>query len=423
MLDFIPPEIWNAISVAFKYVFLFSPIWLPAAFLTLLFNAWVYYIRADYWNNKLGSVLLEIKLPKEIYKSPMAMELVLGSMHQTADEGNWYWKYWKGQTRSWFSLELISNGGDIRFFIWMRKKYRNSIEGHLYSQYPGVEVYEVEDYTKNIYFDATKHKMHAMQWKLSEADAYPIKTYVDYGLDKDPDEEYKVDPMATSLEFLSTVTKGHTVWIQILIRAHKKEKVRRFFRNKKGEFIFSEKYDSWKEESKAEIDKIIEKLKVAKEEGGYPRIPTKGEAEKIAALERSISKIGFDVGMRAIYLADQEVFNSMYVGGLFGYFKQYASAEYNGFSGVGWDAAFENPAYDWWKERKKKDFPYLVLDDYKLRRFFFSPHRDKWYYSPTFVLNAEELATIYHFPGSIAAAPTLQRVPSKKSEAPSNLPI
>jgi hypothetical protein len=37
--------------------------------------------------------LLEVKLPKEIHKSPLAMELVLGAMHQTADEGNWYQKY------------------------------------------------------------------------------------------------------------------------------------------------------------------------------------------------------------------------------------------------------------------------------------------------------------------------------------------
>jgi len=423
MLDFIPPEIWAGLTKAFKYIYLFMPIWLPAAFMMACFNAWLYYRRSKYWQG-LGSVLLEIKLPKEIFKSPAAMEVVLSAMHQTADESSWWQKYWLGQTRAWFSLELISTGGNIRFFIWTRKKYRNSLEGHLYSQYPGVEVYEAEDYTKNFYFDPAKHRMFGVQWELAKADPFPIKTYVDYGLDKDPKEEFKVDPIATSLEFLSTVTAGHNVWIQIIIRAHKKDKKKALPWSKKIEkFAWSETVDSWQEEAKEQKDKILKELKAEKEEGGFPRIPTKGEAETIAALERSVSKIGFDTCIRSVYFADdKDQFNGMYVGGTFGYFKQYASAEFNGFKPTGWYAAFDtDPLRDWWKSDKK--FPYKLLDEYKLRRFFFSPYMGKWFYSKPFILNAEELATIYHFPGSIAAAPTFTRVPSKKSEAPSNLPI
>lgn len=418
---FIPPEIWDGIVKALKYVYISAPAWLPVLFLMALFNAWVYYRRSKYWQS-LGSVLLEIKLPKEIYKSPLAMELVLGAMHQTADEGNWYQKYWLGQTRSWFSLELVSIGGNIRFFIWMRKKYRNSLESHLYSQYPGIEVYEAEDYTKDVYFDPDKHRLFGVHWKLSGPDPLPIKTYVDYGLDQDLKEEYKIDPMATSLEFLSTVTAGHNVWIQIIIRAHKKEKRVPLPWSKKIEkFAWSEVVDNWKEEAKKEKEKILKKLKDSKEEGGFPRIPTKGEAESIAAIERSVSKIGFDVGIRTIYFADKDIYNGMYVAGLFGYFKQYSSPEFNGFGSKGWYAEFGDPITDWWKS--KKMFPYRLLDEYKLRRFFFSPYMGKWFYSKPFVLNSEELATIYHFPGSVAAAPTLERIPSKKSEAPSNLPF
>jgi hypothetical protein len=39
------------------------------------------------------------------------------------------------------------------------------------------------------------------------------------------------------------------------------------------------------------------------------------------------------------------------------------------------------------------------------------------------VLNAEELATMYHFPGSVASTPGIERVASKKAEAPINLPL
>jgi len=69
-------------------------------------------------------------------------------------------------------------------------------------------------------------------------------------------------------------------------RAHKKRRLAD---------IFGEREDSWKDEAKKAIEEIIEKLKIDKEKGGYPRIPTKGEAEVIAALERSVSKIPFDL--------------------------------------------------------------------------------------------------------------------------------
>lgn len=420
MFDFIPVEIFDALKIALRYVVVFAPLWLPVVFIFMVFDAWLDYRRGSYWRG-MGKVLLEIKLPKEITKSPLAMEVVLGSMHQTADEGNWYWKYWKGQTRSWFSLEVVSFGGDIHFYIWARKKYKNSIEANIYAQYPGVEIYEVEDYTKNIYYDPLKHKMFANQWELLEPDPYPIKTYVDYGLDKDPKEELKVDPMTSFMEFLGSITGGHTMMYQMIIRAHKKDKTTFLPWNKKVEKLaWSEEVDSWKESAKEEIQKIIDGLKTDKE-SGFPRIPTKGEAEKIAALERSVSKIAFDVSIRSIYIADKDKYSGSYLGGILGSFKQYGYPGLNAFKISGLSSSFDYPWSKWWFNKEKLN--YIAFDEYKMRRFFFSPHMGKFYYSKPFILNAEELATIYHFPGQVVATPTFERVPSKKSNAPSNLPI
>src|SRR3989344_8713639 len=380
----IPTEIWDNLFLAFKYVYWLMPIWLPAAFVVACFRAWVYYRRADYWNNKLGSCVLEIKLPREIFKSPLAMELVLNQMHQPPDEGTWYWKYWRGQTRSWFSLELASVGGEIHFYIWARRKYKNGIEAHLYSQYPGIEIYEVDNHPKVFVFDPARHKMDACQWKLAEPDPYPIATYVDYGLDKDPKEEYKVDPMTSMIEFLGTIPKGQNLWIQIIVRAQKKEQ-------RKPGTLF-DVTDAWKDEAKAEKNKILEELKVSKEEGGFPRIPSKGEAEKIAALERSVSKPGFDTTIRSMYFADKDQYDSIYLGGMLGSFKQYGTLGYNGFKNSGWHMAFVGGWYhDWWKTDKGK-LTIMVLEEYKLRRFFFSPYKGKGFYSKPFILNIEELA-------------------------------
>jgi hypothetical protein len=410
--DFIPPEIQNDLILAFRYVYLTVPIWLPIAFLVACFDAWIYYKRTLFWQ-KEGSVLLEIKLPREITKSPLAMEVVLGAFHQTGSEGTWVDRIWKGKTRSWFSLEIASFGGNIRFFIWTKPAHRNAIESQIYSQYPGIEIYEAEDYTIPFYYKPGVNEIWASEFALTKPDPYPIKTYVDYGLDKDPKEEFKIDPMTAMIEFLGSITEGHNVWIQILIRAHKKRRLAD---------VFGEREDSWIDEAQEEKDKIIEKLKVKKEEGGFPRIPSKGEAEIIAALERSVSKFPFDCGIRAVYIADKDKFNPANIGGILGSVKQYGSLNLNGFKPKGWFPDFDYPWQEWWS-RKERVKP-LVLEEYKLRRFFYSPWRGKKYHSgKSFILNAEELATIFHFPGAVASTPTLEKIPSLKSKAPSNLPI
>jgi len=382
------------------------------------FDAWVGYRRAKYWQ-ELGSILLEIRLPKDIFKSPMAMEVILGALHQTADESGWYFKYWKGQTRGLFSLEITSFGGEVHFFIHTRPKYKIAIENHFYSQYPGSEVYEVPDYASEFVFDLNKYNMWSCEWALTKEDPYPIKTYIDYGLDKDPKEEYKVDPMASMLEFLGSATEGHNVWIQILIRAHVKEKKRPLpWAKKWAELSWYEEYDGWKEEQNVQVEKIIENFRPKE---GSVRQPTEGEKESIAALERSTSKYPFDVGIRCLYIAEKEKHSATYIGGIIGSFKQFGSPGSNGFKPDGLLSYFGRPWKEWFLNKDK--IKLISIEEYKLRRYFFSPHMDKKYFSKPFVLNVEELATLYHLPGSTVATPNLKRIPSKKSEAPSNLPI
>ena len=209
-------------SKIFGFAILLSPIWLPLVLFLLFFEFWQYYVR-KYFNLEQGRVTLEILLPEEILKSPLAMELVLTHLHQTASPDNLVQTYWDGKNIPVFSLEIVSIGGTVRFFVnLVTRKYKNIFEAQLYSQYPGIEIREVPvDYTAEIDGALEEFDLFSMHFGISKADVYPIKTYIDYGLDKDPKEELKIDPLTQMLDMLGSISPHDRMWIQVLISIHR----------------------------------------------------------------------------------------------------------------------------------------------------------------------------------------------------------
>lgn len=407
----------DLITSIFDFLILVVPILLPFGILALLIDMYIDTNRRAF-QASLEHVLLEIIPPQDITKSPAAMELFLLALYQTGGEGNWYDKYVKGQVRASFSLEIISKEGYVHFFIWTREKLAKVIESQLYSQFPGIEVNRVPDYTMGWrYEDGVE--LFAAEFELTQPDPYPIKTYVDYGLDKEQEEEYKIDPITPTIEFLGSLGPGEHAWLQIIIRAHKKEDP------VPGKWF--EVQDNWKETAKKEIEGIREKSLIAAGKDQKQVQTTKGQELRIAALERSISKMAFDTGIRTIYIAKKESFQGGNGGAMTGSFKQYNSMDLNGFK-PSWTTSFEFP----WQDRTGKKIKQLkeeMLDAYKNRSYFgrtypkFSMFGKKNVERKHFVLNTEELATIYHFPGQVSKTPSLQRVTSKKGTPPPNLPV
>ncbi len=388
------------------------PLWLTPILLIILWNTWVFYVRGKYVDKEMHkSKLLEIKFPQEVTKSPLAMEVVIQSMYQLAGESTWYKRYVEGGVRPWFSLEMTSIGGAIRFFIWCFEGQKSNIEANLYSQYPGIEINAVEDYSKNISYEKGKTDVWCCEFQLAKPSPYPIKTYVDFGLDKqDLDEEFKVDPITPILEYLGSLRGGEQAWLQIVIKAHKPERTV-YIKGKK-------KKVNWQHEAVEEINKIKDLVK-PDVEGGAPGRHTKGETETMYALERSVMKTPFDARIRTIYIAPKESFdvgNSKSVAGLM---QSFNTAFFNFFIPV---RGLKTFLYPWQETEKAMDREKNnLMIAYRDRSLDFPPYRpgiDKG-----FVLNTEALATMFHIPGTVAQTPSLLRVASKKSEAPANLPI
>ena len=97
---------------------------------------------------------------------------------------------------------------------------KKGLEATLYSQYPEIELHEAEDYSQKYTYDPKTETVYICDWRLEgtvkkNIDAYPIKTYIDFELEQDPKEEFKVDPLANVLEVMSSIKPTQQMWIQI----------------------------------------------------------------------------------------------------------------------------------------------------------------------------------------------------------------
>lgn len=359
---------------------------------------WRYYLLSIFVASRNWK-LLEIKIPREVFKSPKAMELVLTAMWQTR-QGPPMLRFRLNNRRPWYSLEITSDGGDIHFYIRTEEGYASLVTAALYANYPDIQVLEVPDYTHEITWDRpdSEWAFDAEEFGLAREDAYPITTYIDYGLDKDPKEEFKHDPLAQILEVFGSIPPDEKFWFQIVITA--------------------EKDNAWKEEGKKLVEKILERDK-QREPGSFyfPPPLTKIEASTVEAIQRSIDKIAFRAGIRMFYWfkkgqetpdRDKMIFNSLNV---------FGSEHLNSIvrtKDLGYGFFFLDPFGI--RDKQDRDSMYR---GYVNRSWFWPPsNRGKWS-----IMTTEELATLFHVPGQVVGVPTLRRIESKRGEAPSNLPV
>lgn len=400
------PVVWFAFAVAAVVV----------AFV-LSWRVYLEFIQEKFVH-KIEWALLSIRLPREVMRSPQAMELVLNAFHQGGGVGTWWKRLVQGSVMMWFSLEIVSIEGNIYFFVHTPKKFKDLIESQIYAQYPQAEVTEVEDYVKNVplYEPDGDWDLFGAEFKLTDPDPYPIKTYIDYGLDKSvgQKEEEKIDPLTLQLEFLGSLLPGEQIWTQILVRKADKR-----FRDPgriwwKPKTWFKKR--DWVGEGKDLTKKLLKDYADDGEKLDANRM-TQAQKFTLEAVERSIDKLGFDCGIRVMYLAKKDTFSPTRISGLMGMYRPFSSTYLNGFKPDGGSVPDFNYKYQDWKGKKKqarkKDLQRAFIE----RGFYYPPYEKK-----PFVLNTEELATLFHFPGKVLVAPGVKRVRSTTAEPPSNLP-
>lgn len=366
--------------------------WVPIA-LALAYMAWQNR-RREVWVNKVESVLLRIEVPKENENKGLSAEQMFASLHGILRPGAELAK--EGSLQEHFGLEMAMVAGQLRFYVWTPKHLKDFVEGQIYAQYPNVHIYEDEhDYSD---LDLEDKQIYSTELSLEKSDVLPIKTF----------PSFEVDPLAGITAVMSSLdSKSEQMWVQVLARPIGDKW------HEKGKQFVAELKDGKKPSFKKELSKGLLDIplhiiggfipalfgpaeapkKEEKKSGDKDDKPT-GQQAVIKAVEEKITKLGYGVKIRVVYIGSDDDMARRRLQALIGGFKQFNTINLNGFVA---SRAHNDPE---------------VVRDYRARLFMDSGS----------ILNIEELASVYHLPHKSVETPNMVWNTAKTAEPPANLP-
>lgn len=359
-------------------------VWLPLV-LILAFMTWRNYRQFE-TTHTIESVLLILEIPKANDKSELAAEQLFASLHGILRDREEL-RRTRG-LQEHLSFEVASVNGQIRFYVWVPKTLRSFVEGQIYSQYPTVQIHAAEeDYTAHV----RDHKViYTSEIVLTDSEFLPIKTF----------QNFEVDPLAGITGTLAKLEKtGEELWVQILVRPiaddwHKASY--RWISGVKGgnpfAFLSGEGF-SWKW-----LGQLFEALWKPPEHstgtGGAVELSERDKT-RISEAEKKATKLGYQVKIRLAYLGESQATAKLTMQAIVGTFKQFNSTNLNGFKMV------------------KNSFNQEAYGDYRSRSF-----GDRG-----FILNIEEVASVFHLPHTNVETPNIVWASNKTAEPPSKLPV
>lgn len=356
-------------------------VWLPVVML-LSFLTWRNWRKIEA-SAEVESDLLILEIPKTNDKQELAAEQLFASLHGILRDKSEL-KANNG-IQEHLSFEIASVNGQIRFYVWVPKTLRSFVESQIYSQYPTVQISEAgEDYVAH---ERQHSVIHTAEITLSEKDVLPIKTF----------QNFEVDPLAGITGTLAKLeSTGEEIWIQILAKPvaddwHKaSENWISSVRGGSSGNPFSGGGLAW-------LGGILEALWKPPEQSptSAPKELSDRDKTRIAEAEKKATKLGYRVKIRLAYLGESTTNARQRMQAIVGTFKQFNSTNLNGFR-------VDRPSF------KKED-----LSSYRQRQFG----------SGGFILNIEELASVYHLPHTNVETPNIVWASSKTAEPPAKLPI
>ncbi|MGC9031448.1 MAG: hypothetical protein ACP5H7_01675 [Minisyncoccia bacterium] len=426
-------DFFSYLKVVFNLIKLFILRWwwifLPFLLFKYLKFYYLWYIQDRWYEKNVNPILLEIKIPENIEKPIKAMEQVIENFWTIYDPPNAKEKWFEGKFLVSFSMEIVAIDGKVHFFIRVPKRMREIFESAIYSQYPEVEIFEVIDYTK-----AVPQNIPNRNWDIWGCDItllnktfYPIKTYEMF-FEPSPElkEEKVIDPLSVLVEGMSRLNKGEQMWFQIRAKPFANEidwvkeaqnKINEIAGRAKKEI--EDKRTILGEASRALIyGKVPFEPLLKKEE--EPLIPAlkllQTEQEIIKLITKKIEKHGFETNIRFVYVGKRNVFTKTRIRLMINFLSGLSLPGLNGLK-VTNTTKVTPPAL--FRQIKLYSKQRAIFRRYVRRYTPFYPDS-----GGTYVLNAEELATLFHFPSEISTPSiSLERITARKISPPPFLPL
>ncbi|HVQ44987.1 MAG TPA: type IV secretion system DNA-binding domain-containing protein [Candidatus Saccharimonadia bacterium] len=349
--------------------------------------------RKTKWINTTENILLLVEVPKDNEKKELSAEQMFASLHGILRPKSELTR--EGSVQEHVSFEIVARRNSIQFYVWTPRHLKDFVESQIYAQYPTVQIKEgPQDYAAA---DIAGRTIYGTELGLTKDTHLPIKTFA----------SFEVDPLAGITGVLAKLEQtGEEVWIQILARPVD---------------------DAWQDQGKS----YVENVKAGGAKGGLGSLfknsllelpsyivsnffgalfappsskekaaPGKvelgtGQQAVIKAVEEKITKLGYEVKIRIAYLGPDDASARQRLQAIVGGFKQFNTTNLNGFTNA---RMYNSPEF---------------IGDYQARLFF----------DTGYILNIEELASLYHLPHKSVETPNMVWTTAKTSEPPSNIPV
>lgn len=429
---FIFQSIIDQIAISLWQLFL---VWwwflLPAFFYFPAKYFYLWWIHWEIWYKELEWVQLELIPPSEILKPFRAMEDFFTSIWPIWDSPNWREVWCEGELRNgpfWAVFEIVSFAGEIHFYLRILKDHRANFESILQAHFPDIEIREVSDYIEGVPRDLPNKdfEMYGEDYILRKEAAYPLRTYKFFEIrPEETEEEKRVDSLPALMEAMAKLKKGEQLWLQMIIAPITNDDVPWVTEGRRVADKIARRVVAGPDKSiTGEAFRLLafDKAPFATEEKKEEVIPpemklTPGEREILGAVEEKISKHGFRTNLRSVYIAERKVFFPPNGKILRAYLMHFATQHMNSI-------------IFWGRTRPKIHYLFRKRRVYARKRRLFRNYINR--FSPLYpnrleggmILNAEELASLFHLPGKSALLPPgVPRVAAKKVVPPLELPM
>lgn len=300
-------------------------------------------------------------------------------------------KAWLFGRNDHFSFEIVANQKLISFYVVAPRDMSRYLEQQIQAYYPEAVMEEVADY--NIFNH--NNSIVAGSLKTKRDFIFPLKTY----------NRMEADPLNSLVNAMSKLGQDEGMAIQYIVRSakggwhksvvkfvsdvHKFSSVSTALRNRGFLRVFLFFGDLVKSAKPPKNPNKIEH---------QPRL-TPMEEETLKLIEEKNSKAGLDVNLRVVISAKNEHQARVYLNNIVSAFSQYNHYEYGNSFGRASHGLFGGQG------RLIKDFIYRRFDE-----------------SVQFLLNTEELNSLFHLPLKQAETPNILWLTAKHAAAPNNIP-